>query len=69
MIDKLRLEAKKLNILTHPSPPLMQGRDLIKLGLTPSKEFKKILDFAYEAQISEQISNKEEALIFIKPLL
>lgn len=32
--------------------PLLKGRDLIKMGLKPSKEFKEILDKAFNLQMS-----------------
>lgn len=44
--------------------PVIQGRDLIKLGLKPSKEFKIILDRAFELQLDglskEEIINRLE---------
>ena len=33
-------------------PPLICGKDLVKLGIKPGPHFKKILDFAYEQQLS-----------------
>ena len=32
--------------------PLLTGKDLIEMGYTPSKEFKEILDNAFNLQIS-----------------
>ena len=34
---------------------MVQGRDLIKPGLKPSKEFKEILEFAFDLQIDENL--------------
>jgi tRNA nucleotidyltransferase/poly(A) polymerase len=48
---------------------LIQGRDLIDLGLSPSKEFGKILDAVYDAQIKGNLSTKEEAIHYVKKLL
>lgn len=45
--------------------PLLQGRDLINLGLAPSKEFSDILDEVYAKQIQGELQNKEEALSWI----
>jgi tRNA nucleotidyltransferase (CCA-adding enzyme) len=42
---------KQLNIYTQHLLPLIQGRDLIKLGLTPSKEFSTILEKIYDMQM------------------
>ena len=33
-------------------PPQISGKDLIKMGIKPGKNFKKILDFLYEQQLS-----------------
>jgi tRNA nucleotidyltransferase (CCA-adding enzyme) len=58
--------ADELNVLTTPPKPLIQGRDLIALGLNPSPEFKKILDTAYTAQLDGKFNNKIEALTWLK---
>ncbi len=54
-------EAKKLEVHNEPIKPLVQGKDLISLGLKPSKEFKKILDFAFDLQIDRNL-DKEKIL-------
>jgi len=58
----LLTRAKELNVLTTPPKPLIQGKDLISLGLTPSPKFKKILDRAYQAQLDGKFQTKEEAI-------
>ncbi|MFA9373157.1 MAG: hypothetical protein ACERKK_03265, partial [Poseidonibacter sp.] len=58
-------KAKELNIENSALVPLVQGRDLIKLGFKPSKEFKNILDFALDLQIDENM-NKDNILDKIK---
>ncbi|CAM3421474.1 CCA tRNA nucleotidyltransferase [Arcobacter aquimarinus] len=52
-------KAKELNIHQEPIKALVQGRDLIKLGLKPSKEFKEILEFAFDLQIDEELLKEE----------
>ena len=52
-------KAKELDIHNEPIKPLVQGRDLIALGLKPSKEFKEILDFAFDLQIDEHLQKDE----------
>ncbi|WP_319020462.1 CCA tRNA nucleotidyltransferase [Aliarcobacter butzleri] len=47
---------KNLDILNTPIKPLILGKDLIKLGFVPSKKFKKILDFAFDLQIEDNLS-------------
>ncbi len=58
--------ARELKVEKKPLDPLLQGRDLIALGLLPSPKFKEILDAVYEAQIEGKINDKEEALAFVK---
>ena len=52
-------KAKELDIHNEPIKPLIQGRDLIELGFKPSKEFKDILDFAFDLQIEEELSKED----------
>lgn len=42
--------------------PILLGRHLIDLGLTPSPEFKRILDAVYEMQLDGQVSDLPEAI-------
>ena len=52
-------KAKELNIHQEPIKAIVQGKDLIKLGLKPSKEFKEILDFAFDLQIDLELSKED----------
>ncbi len=63
--DWLLSKAKELDVYTQPIKPLIQGRDLIDLGFTPSKEFKTLLDKVYDAQLEGKISSKEDGLRFL----
>jgi len=65
LLDK----AKALSVNKEPPIPLLQGRDLIALGLKPSKAFKKLLNESYNAQLSGKITTKDEALVYIRNLL
>ena len=58
-------KARELNISKDGLKSLVQGRDLIILGMKPSKEFKEILAFSLDLQIDENL-NKEEILQRIK---
>ena len=59
-------KAKDLKVQSRPLDNLLQGRDLIDLGLEPSPEFTKILDEVYELQIEGDVNTKEEALTYIE---
>ena len=58
--------AKNLKVDSQPLVNLLQGRDLIALGLEPSAEFKEMLDAIYNLQLEGFISEKEEALEYIR---
>ncbi len=62
----LKEQAGRLNVTHRPQAPLLQGRDLIKLGMKPSKKFGLILEDAYEAQMDDIFKNFEEALLWLK---
>ena len=74
--DKNRFEAgewlfkmaQDLNCLEKPPKKLLQGRDLIELGLKPSPLFGEILKQVYEAQIEGKIATKEDAIKLAKKL-
>ena len=55
LLDK----AKELDIHNEPIKPLVQGKDLIQLGFKPSKEFKEILDFAFDLQLDFHFGKNE----------
>jgi len=55
-----------LKVSTKPLENLLQGRDLIALGLEPSPRFKEILETIYNLQMDEKITTKEEALEYVK---
>jgi len=59
-------KAKGLKVQNKPLDNLLQGRDLIDLGLEPSPEFKMILDEVYELQMEGTLSSREEALDYVK---
>jgi len=62
----LQKQAKSLNIHKEPLVPLLQGRDLMRAGMEPSKVFKMILNDAYEAQMDDAFSTHDEALSWLK---
>jgi len=59
-------KAKKLKVAQKPLECLVQGRDLIALGLEPSPEFKTILEDIYEHQMEGKFKTREEALDYIR---
>ena len=54
--------ARRLGIERSTVQPLVQGRDLVDLGLRPGKEFGVILSQVYEAQLDDAVSTHHEAV-------
>lgn len=65
----LKQRAQDLGVYQKALPPLIQGRDLISLGLKPSKKFKEILGDIYEAQMDDSFSTHQEALLWLQRYL
>ncbi|HFQ62220.1 MAG TPA: HD domain-containing protein [Epsilonproteobacteria bacterium] len=59
-------KASELSVKNRPLEKLLQGKDLIDLGLEPSPEFSKILDEVYVLQLEGEIASREKALSFIR---
>ncbi len=64
--DVVRARAKELNILNKKMPTILRGKDLIASGMKPSKEFGKILDVAYEAQMHKKFSSHDEGIRWLR---
>lgn len=64
------LQAKEIEFAAEPliPPPLVTGRDLIKLGLQPGPRFKEILETIQTEQLEGRILEREPALEFLKGL-
>ncbi len=64
-IEKVR----ELNIERKAPQSILMGRHLLELGLSPSPDFKRILDAVYEKQLDGQITNLTEAIDEAKKML
>ena len=53
--------ARALGVEHGAPPPLLLGRHLLKLGLTPGPEIGRILKAVYEQQLDGQVTTVEEA--------
>ncbi len=62
----LQQRAEELNVINTPITPLLQGRDLLHAGLTPSKTFKVILQKAYDSQLDGNITTYDEAIMWLE---
>lgn len=50
-------------------PPLINGNDLITMGLNPGPQFKDILDALYRRQLNGRLSERGEALVLAGELV
>jgi len=57
--------AEALNVKEKPLVPMLQGRDLISIGLKPSPKFKEILEKVYHLQLEGALESREEALAYV----
>lgn len=53
---------RSLQIEKKAPEPILMGRHLIDLGLTPGPQFKRILDAVYELQLDGAVTNLEAAI-------
>jgi len=63
---RVKKRAIELRVFNEKLIPLIQGRDLIKIGMKPSKEFAEILARAYKAQMGGEFKNFDEAILWLK---
>jgi len=61
--------SEELNVSTKPMDAFLQGRDLIAMGLKPSKDFKVLLERAYEAQMDDLFDSYASGLVWLKKIL
>lgn len=64
-IEKVRT----LGIERKAPPSILMGRHLLELGLSPSPDFKRILDAVYEKQLDGQITDLAQAIDEAKRLI
>ena len=57
--------AENLRILDSVPKPIIQGRDLIAIGMEPGPEFGRILKVSYEAQLDGAFSDREGAMKYL----
>lgn len=61
--------ARELHVEHEPPAKLLQGRDLLKMGLQPSPRVGEIVNAVYELQIDGQVRTHEEAIDAARRLL
>ena len=59
-------QAERLRVADSAPKPIVQGRDLIALGMKPGVEFGKILKAAYEAQLDGRFFDLKGGVDYVK---
>lgn len=60
---------RELQVEKKAPDPILMGRHLIELGMTPSPEFKRILDAVYEMQLDGSVTELDGAIENAKRLM
>lgn len=61
--------AEKLAVADSAPKPLVMGRDLMAIGMSPGPKFGILLKKAYNAQLDGKFSTREDGITFIKKLI
>ena len=59
-------QAERLRVADSAPKPIVQGRDLIALGMKPGVEFGKILKAAYEAQLDGKFNDLKGGIEYVQ---
>ena len=62
----LEEKSKNLKVASKPLENLLQGRDLISLGMKPSPKFSEILNRVYELQLDGVLEDRDGALEWVR---
>jgi tRNA nucleotidyltransferase (CCA-adding enzyme) len=65
----LAQQVAELELQRTTPKPLMQGRDLIALGMQPGAQFKSILDNCFEAQLNGIFNDAEGGRAYLRKLI
>jgi tRNA nucleotidyltransferase (CCA-adding enzyme) len=60
-MDWFRERVRELDVAVCPPEPLLMGRDVIALGVTPGPEVGRVLNAVYEKQLDGAVRTPEEA--------
>ena len=61
-------QAERLRVADSAPKPIVQGRDLIALGMKPGVEFGRILKAAYEAQLDGKFNDLKGGIEYVEKL-
>ena len=59
-------QAERLRVADSAPKPIVQGRDLLALGMKPGVEFGRILKAAYEAQLDGKFNDLKGGIKYVQ---
>jgi len=65
IVMALQQRATELKVENRPPEPILKGRHLVELGMSPGKHFGPILDAAYEAQLEGRFFDVDQAYAWL----
>lgn len=68
-IEELVAKARALELERLAPQPIVQGRHLLTLGLTPGPRFKPIIDAAFEAQLDGAFADEAGGVAWVRDFL
>jgi len=60
-MEWFREKVRQLDVAHRPPEPLLRGRDVLALGLTPGPEVGRVIKAVYELQLDGIVSTPEQA--------
>ncbi|MDR1233230.1 MAG: HD domain-containing protein [Puniceicoccales bacterium] len=69
LIDWLTETAKKFGVFTRQPMPIIQGRDLIECGLSPSDQFSEILGRCFIAQLNCKFLDHASGIAYLRKII
>jgi len=68
-MEWFREKIRQLDVAERPPEPLLKGRDLLALGLSPGPRIGEVLRVVYERQMDGAVTTTDEALLEAKRML
>jgi len=68
-MEWFRDKARELDVAVKPPAPLLRGRELLDLGMTPGPDVGRVLQAVYERQLDGAVTTVEEARDLARRLL
>ena len=68
-MEWFREKVRELDVAVRPPAPLLRGRELLELGMTPGPEVGRILQAVYERQLDGAVTSPDEARAEARRLL